>query len=325
MCDAAKGTSTVARAAPRSLAAYVAGGLVLGVAYAAANTMFDVLDRKTTLVATLALVHSFVDRGIPLLAGALIGVAVHYWRLRSAIAEREQRRADELGHRLEHVERDQAVWLVATATLHEVKNPLHSLGLLLDELDEVLVDGTAAEGAFAPRELMTRARTQIGRIDASIRGLRQVASTVEPTLGPVALEAVVRDITLDATSLGNHPSIELALETDLFARADRAYVRIILENLVQNGIEATAEAADPRVFVSAERSAGGAVVRVHDNGPGIPEGVRGGLFQPLSTSKTRGMGLGLSVSRALARAMHGDVVVAEVPGWATCLELRLPV
>lgn len=174
-----RGTTDPADARTAHLWLYVAGGLLLGVTYAAANTLFDVLDRKTPLVATLALVHSFVDRGVPLLAGA-----VHYWRLRSEVARRERIRADDLGRRLEHVERDQAVWLVATATLHEV--------------------------------------------------------------------------------------------------------------------------------------------RVLDNGPGIRLESRATLFEPLSTSKARGMGLGLSVSRALARAMNGDVVVTDVPGWSTCLEPRLP-
>ncbi len=300
---------------------YVAGGLTLGVAYAAANTLFDVLDRKTPLVATLALVHSFVDRGVPLLAGALIGVAVHYWRLRSEVARRERLRADDLGRRLEHVERDQAVWLVATATLHEVKNPLHSLGLLLEEV-RALEDDETLPGP-SRKELLEKAGAQMRRIDERIRALRAVTSTLEPSVAPLPLGGVVRDVTR-GTTLGKAAQVEVSVEPALEARGDRAFVRIILENLIQNGLEATSEVPAPRVRITAERTADGAVVRVLDNGPGIGAESRATLFEPLSTSKARGMGLGLSVSRALARAMNGDVVVTDMPGWSTCLELRLP-
>lgn len=324
MAHAKNGRSRAADSAdPRTahLWLYVAGGLILGVVYAAANTLFDVLDRKTPLVATLALVHSFVDRGVPLLAGALIGVAVHYWRLRSEVARRERLRADDLGRRLEHVERDQAVWLVATATLHEVKNPLHSLGLLLEEVraleDDELLPGPSR------KELLDKAGAQMRRIDESIRALRAVTSTLEPTVSPLPLGGVVRDVTR-GTTLGKAAHVEVAVEPALEARGDRAFVRIILENLIQNGLEATSEVPSPRVRVTAERTPEGAVVRVLDNGPGIGPESRATLFEPLSTSKARGMGLGLSVSRALARAMNGDVVVTDVPGWSTCLELRLP-
>jgi len=314
--------TTGAKGRTASLVLYVLGGLVLGIGYAAANTAFDILDRKTPLVATLALVHSFIDRGIPLLAGALLGVTVHYFRVRTSLAHEAELRADALGRRLEHVERDQAVWLVATATLHEVKNPLHSLGLLLEEVDAL---ETSPEGPGPSRaDLLTKARAQMARIDASIRALRKVAASLEPNVAPLDLDGVVRDVTRSSRDLAPGRALELVVEPDLSARADRTFVRIILENLVQNGLEASAEEREPRVLVTASRTEEGAVVRVHDNGPGIDIGARTSLFEPLATSKSGGMGLGLSVSRALARAMHGDVRVTDVPGWSTCVELRLP-
>lgn len=305
---------------------HVLGGLVLGIAYAATNTAFDILDRKRPLVATLALVHSFVDRGIPLLAGALLGVTVHYIRLRTELAREAELRADALGRRLEHVERDQAVWLVATATLHEVKNPLHSLGLLLEEVSLLETDSDP-HGGPSRADLLEKARGQMSRIDASIGALRAVATSLEPNVEPLDLDDVVRDVTratAELTFSGTRTPLELELEPALSARADRTFVRIILENLVQNGIEATAGARDPRVLVTTSRTSAGTVVRVLDNGPGIEAQARASLFEPLATSKSGGMGLGLSVSRALARAMHGDVIVTDVPGWSTCVELRLP-
>ena len=94
---------------------------------------------------------------------------------------------------------------------------------------------------------------------------------------------------------------------------------------MRTGLDATAGRRDRRVLVSAERGVACSIVRVLDNGTGIDAEARGSLFEPLASSKARGMGLGLSVSRALARAMAGDLVIAEVSGWSTCLELRLPI
>ncbi|NOU34515.1 MAG: hypothetical protein HOO96_42020, partial [Polyangiaceae bacterium] len=142
---------------------YALVGLAGGAAYAAANTVFDILDRTKPLVATLAAVHGFVDRGVPLLVGVLLGVAVHYWRLTREQARGFARRAEDLGHRLAHVERDQAVWVVATSTLHEVRNPIHTLGLLLDEIASLEDGPDEAGGAPTRAELLGQARAQMRR------------------------------------------------------------------------------------------------------------------------------------------------------------------
>jgi signal transduction histidine kinase len=309
---------------PFPLGVYVAMGLGLGLAYAAANTAFDILDRKTPLVATLAAVHAFVDRGVPLLAGALLGVTLHYFRLRTELAREAEVRAEALGRRLEHTERDQAVWLVATATLHEVKNPLHALGLLLDEVTLLEEGGEAPEGSPSRPELLEKARAHMKRIDASIGSLRDVAGHLTPKLQDVDLYRIVEDVARDAEVVARGGRIELEVPSDVRAKGDHAWVRIIVENLVQNGLEAALESVSPRVCVTAERQGDRAVVRVLDNGKGFDAHDRAALFEPLSTRKSGGMGLGLSVSRALARAMQGDVVLTEAEGFTTCVELRLP-
>lgn len=139
---------------------YVILGAVGGVAYALLNTWMDYLHGQGIVARAFVALHDVVDDVIPVLVGALLGTAVHYWRLRSQVARDERTRADQLGLRVQHVERDQAVWVVAAATLHELKNPLHAIGLLVDELEHTPPDDTEAM-----RELRTRMRAQmeIGR------------------------------------------------------------------------------------------------------------------------------------------------------------------
>ena len=79
-----------------------------------------------------------------------------------------------------------------------------------------------------------------------------------------------------------------------------------------------------KVGISVTHDHGEALVRVQDDGPGIEEGIGDKIFEPLATSKARGLGLGLSIARALARSMRGEIVREQRAGWSTTFLLRLP-
>ena len=99
-------------------------------------------------------------------------------------------------------------------------------------------------------------------------------------------------------------------------------LRQVLVNLVRNAAEAAG--AGGRVVVRLSEADGAAVVAVEDSGPGVPADRRDRLFEPFFTTKPRGTGLGLAVSRAIARAHGGDLAEVGVPGGGACFALRLP-
>jgi signal transduction histidine kinase len=68
---------------------------------------------------------------------------------------------------------------------------------------------------------------------------------------------------------------------------------------------------------------GRAIVRMCDDGPPVDAGIQPALFEPLRTTKARGLGLGLPIARALARAMRGDVSLESADQKAFRLELPL--
>lgn len=315
---------------PRStgpLWVYALVGLAGGAAYAAANTVFDILDRSKPLVATLAAVHGFVDRGVPLLVGVLLGVAVHYWRLTREQARGLARRAEDLGRRLAHVERDQAVWVVATSTLHEVRNPIHTLGLLLDEI-AALEDGSPeVDDAPTRAELLAQARAQMKRVDEAIAALRGLGRGAPPTLGSVELAPLAHDVAAESNAARGRAAIAVEVDPALLAHGDAGFVRIILENLLKNSTDAVSEARSGKVLVRGAKRGDRTVLQVLDNGPGIAAGKEDDVFEPLATSKAHGMGLGLAISKALARSMQGDLRIGAAPagdGYSTCMELSLP-
>ncbi|HEU4411979.1 MAG TPA: HAMP domain-containing sensor histidine kinase [Polyangiaceae bacterium] len=308
---------------PRSLWPYLVTGVVLGLVYAAVNIWFDAFTFGTEVrpVAPLSALHDFVDRGIPPITGGLLGLFVHYWRVRSELARAERARAEELALRLDHVERDRAVWIIATSTLHEVNNPLHTLGLLLEEMNR--------PGAPPAPELMARTKVQLDRIRDKVGALRALANSNGPSVEPLRVGEVLGDVLSAAAGRAAREGIEVAAVEGGEARAsaDPKYLRIIAENLVDNAIAALRRAPGPkRLAVQVEAGEGGVAVHVSDSGQGVADELRETLFEPLATTKERsgGLGLGLAVARGLARAMRGDLVYGPRPGWATTFTLTLP-
>src|SRR5512143_2806946 len=99
-------------------------------------------------------------------------------------------------------------------------------------------------------------------------------------------------------------------------------LRQVLVNLVRNAAEAAGSGG--RVDVAVAERDGAAEVAVADTGPGIPPERRAHLFEPFFTTKPRGTGLGLAVSRAIARAHGGELAAEAKEGGGARFALRLP-
>jgi signal transduction histidine kinase len=250
-----------------------------------------------------------------------LGLFIHYWRVRSELARTERTRAEELALRLDHVERDRAVWLIATSTLHEVNNPLHTLGLLLEELG-------GPDGALTP-DLMARIRVQLERIRDKVAALRALANSTGPSIAPLRVDEVLSDVISAAVPRSAREGIDVAGVGggEVWAAADPKYLRIIVENLIDNAIAALRRAPGPRrLAIDVEAGEREIAVRVSDTGQGVAPELRETIFEPLATTKERsgGLGLGLAVARGLARTMRGDLTHELRPGWATTFTLTLP-
>jgi signal transduction histidine kinase len=108
------------------------------------------------------------------------------------------------------------------------------------------------------------------------------------------------------------------------ADADPTYLRTILENLVDNSLSSLRDQGGGAITLALAVERGCAVVRVFDDGPPLDPRTRASLFEPLQTTKKSGLGLGLPIARALARAMRGELSIEEQERKAFRLELPLP-
>src|SRR5580658_9548386 len=205
---------------------------LLGAAAGLAYVVFDVVSEarigRGTLQGPLAQAHAIIDHTLPVLVGALLGICIHSIRIHARLraAEEAASRADALRSRLQRVERDQAVWVLTATVLHELNNPLHALGLLLDELSATENDGRRQT------ELVERARAQASRALSHLKTLRSMRSVQEPEFESIALDEIVHALAAEVGSLASEEgfAVHIASQGPVRAHADPTYVRTILEN-----------------------------------------------------------------------------------------------
>lgn len=214
-------------------------------------------------------------------------------------------------------ERLAAVGRMAAHVTHEVRNPLSSMALnaemLGDELDAMGEPGSES------RRLVRSIQREIDRLTRLTEEYLRVARLPTPRLLREDLGALVDETLLfvaqemSVAGVGLTKVIEEAAPT---VRADESQVRQALLNLLRNAREAMelAGVASPRVVVrvTARTQDGvpGAAVCVNDSGPGLSDEAQAHLFELFFTTKARGSGLGLSLSREIAIA-HGGSLHAE--------------
>jgi C4-dicarboxylate-specific signal transduction histidine kinase len=221
----------------------------------------------------------------------------------------------------------------AAKQIHELRQPLFAIKglaqLLLEkervELDEVL--------DFA-RHIVDQSE----RLTALVSNLRQLAVPAPHTLkrrvdmAPV----LVRVIGLLEYRLRKGPTLRTHIAPDLPPLATLPHaLEQVLVNLLSNALDAVASVPSPVIQVRASLIAANprlAAIEVADNGSGVAKAVRGRLFETFFTTKgeEQGTGLGLAVSREVARSMGGDLELLDDPGeWnepaVTVFRLTLPV
>lgn len=105
-------------------------------------------------------------------------------------------------------------------------------------------------------------------------------------------------------------------------KTDPFYLRRILTNLTSNAMQAMPQGG--KITINAECKGGKVLIRVEDTGGGIPEEIRGKIFKPLFTTKSKGQGFGLAVVKKLADALDGKVTVESQVGKGTRFTLEFP-
>ncbi len=194
---------------------------------------------------------------------------------------------------------------LARGLAHSLRNPLHGLGLSVEEL-------ASHSGGERAQSLADGARTQIRRIDRALRSFLALSSAGAGASEAVSMDDLARDVALEAMQDGrSRARIELVIGTEVpRIQGVQAELRAIVQALVVNAVEASPEGEIVRVLVAASAHKG-VRIDVEDRGAGIPAQVRARLFTPHVTTKEQGSGLGLFLSQRIATTRYGGSLQLE--------------
>ena len=220
-----------------------------------------------------------------------------------------------------------AIGGMAGALAHELNQPLAAMGVYLETARRMLTK--PAEKRIAPIEdAIARASAQVVRMGEIIARLRHFAGHGEPDKTHQNLHAVIRKVASDAISDAKAHGAALSLELNAKRDdvvMDPVQIGQVLANIVRNAREAVGEAPGGRVVISTALQ-GRDMIRcdVSDNGPGLAEAVEERLFEPLTSTKATGMGVGLSISKSIIEAHYGEIRGRSNPHGGAVFSVTLP-
>lgn len=216
----------------------------------------------------------------------------------------------------------------AAAVAHEINQPLTAIGnytrLAKRAAEQTPPDGNAAASAASD------AIAQVERAGAIVRRLRDFIRLGSIDTAPVAVGTLINEtLAICRPELDRYGiAIETRLGRDLPAvAADSLQIEQVLLNLIRNAVEALSQAGryDGRIVVEAARDDTDRIeIRVTDNGPGFDPDLADQPITPFTTTKSEGLGLGLSLSRSIVEAHGGQLKIGSTARGAS-VALTLPI
>jgi len=195
--------------------------------------------------------------------------------------------------------RERSLRAMLGGVAHEIRNPLGGIELFAGLLRRKVEDDPKSV------ESVDRILHEVHHLNGIITDFLEYARPVEPDRVPVRVGDVLVEVTDLVLGEGRAVGVELeSSRVDAPVLADRAQLRQVLLNLIQNAIQAQADSGG-RVRVSAETAGDVVAIHVDDAGPGIPEEIRERVFEPFFTTKQQGSGLGLALARQLTERNGG--------------------
>jgi two-component system sensor kinase FixL len=233
-----------------------------------------------------------------------------------------ERRLNELQAEFVHVSRLTELGQMVAALAHEVNQPLTAMANYLSGVRRLLAAGNQqgvqnaieriTEQGNRAQQIVQRLRDFVNKRETE-RRVESVLKTIEEASG-LALIGVGQGLNLDIR----------VDDSATEAVIDKIQIQQVLLNLMRNAVEAMAGSARRELSITTVRAGDMVEISVADTGPGLPESVRARLFQPFVTTKSSGMGVGLSVCRTIVEAHGGELRVEDGAGGGTVFLFTVP-
>lgn len=212
---------------------------------------------------------------------------------------------------------------------HEIMNSVAPISSLADTLKNRLQksveepnDSVAIEDLEIGIETIKRRSEGLLKFAQTYRNLNKITRLSLKKLHVHELFANLHQL-MQPTLEQKNIDLEIILrETDLSFEADPSLIEQVLINLIVNAMEAVKEQEQPRIVLSAEASGKKIVLKVADNGTGMPEELLDKIFIPFFSTKKSGSGIGLSLCKQIVMLHKGNIQVQSVEGKGTVFSLQ---
>jgi signal transduction histidine kinase len=291
----------------------------------------EIFDRSTVLGRTL---REAFDAGFTLVqeeilteTGRRIQVSIDFIHedntgqgLGALVTLHDLESVEEIESELELSRRMAAIGRLTSGVGHEVKNPINAIVVHLELLKTKL--GGASAPAVRHLEVID---AEIHRLDRVVQMLVDFARPVELQLREQDLRPVISEVLALAAeefSTRNVTLVSRMPAKPLVANIDSDLLKQAVLNVIQNGAQAMPEGGKLEVVLEEDRKT--AVLRIADEGPGIPDDIREKIFDLYFTTRSGGSGIGLTMTYRILQLHHGSVEVQSNPGRGTEFQLRIP-
>jgi two-component system sensor kinase FixL len=240
--------------------------------------------------------------------------------------QKAEARLQELQSELVHISRLTALGEMASALAHELNQPLSAIANYMKGSRRLLENSSDQQSTMI-REAMDKAAEQSLRAGHIIRRLRDFVARGETERRIESLKRLLEEASALALVGAKDRGVRViyafdpALDSVL---ADKVQVQQVVLNLVRNAIEAMEQSDHRDLTIGTERGPDGmAVVKIVDTGTGVAPEIADHLFQPFITTKSQGLGVGLSISRTIVESHGGRIWVEPNPAGGTIFRFTL--
>lgn len=242
-------------------------------------------------------------------------------RMGALVTLRDLDSLESINTQLQVSERLAALGRITAGVAHEVKNPLNSMRLWLENLKETLPPETDGNAAQAVQVL----DKEIDRLDAVVKRFLDFTRPMEVRLEATQLSALLKEVVEVAQPQLQKSNIHVArlLPIDVpEVYVDRALLKQAVLNLVLNAADAMPNGGQLRLVLS--RRGEMAEITVQDTGKGIPQENRQKIFQLFFTTRPGGSGIGLASTFRIVQLLNGSIDFTSEVGKGTTFRIELP-
>jgi PAS domain S-box-containing protein len=236
--------------------------------------------------------------------------------------KKAEEQAKEAAKKIKDSERLAAIGATAGMVGHDIRNPLQAITGDVYLLKQELKFMPEREEKADVIESLDGIERNVDYINKIVADLQDYSRSLVPHSEETDVKGIIEDLLVKN---GLPKNVKATVKVEPGARkivADSTFINRIMCNLVNNAVQAMPEGG--KLSINVYREASNVVITVKDTGVGIPEHVKGKLFTPMFTTKSKGQGFGLAVIKRMSEALGGTVAFESQEGKGTTFMVRLP-